>query len=87
MCIFTSDKDIPGHVRLSTRTLQYLIIPMLSLALVSVGELLFWIVRVFSFILKQVFSMFNSTMESINIKETFKGKIFLNSIFNVFTEK
>lgn len=39
MCIFTSDKDIPGHVRLSTRTLQYLIIPLLSAALLVVGIL------------------------------------------------
>jgi len=39
MCIFTSDKDIPGHVRLSTRTLQYLIIPLLSAALLVVGVL------------------------------------------------
>jgi len=39
MCIFTSDKDIPGHVRLSTRTLQYLVIPLLSLALLIVGVL------------------------------------------------
>jgi len=39
MCIFTNDKDIPGHVRLSTRTLQYLIIPLLSLALLIVGVL------------------------------------------------
>ena len=38
MCIFTSDKDIPGHVRLTTRTLQYLIIPLLSLALLVVGR-------------------------------------------------
>ena len=38
MCIFTNDKDIPGHVRLSTRTLQYLIIPLLSLALLIVGQ-------------------------------------------------
>ena len=37
MCIFTSDKDIPGHVRLTTRTLQYLIIPLLSAALLVVG--------------------------------------------------
>lgn len=40
MCIFTNDKDIPGHVRLSTRTLQYLIIPLLSLALLIVGQCL-----------------------------------------------
>ena len=40
MCIFTSDKDIPGHVRLTTRTLQYLIIPLLSAALLVVGQLL-----------------------------------------------
>lgn len=39
MCIFTNDKDIPGHVRLSTRTLQYLIIPLLSAALLIVGVL------------------------------------------------
>jgi len=39
MCIFTSDKDIPSHVRLSTRTLQYLIIPLLSAALLVVGVL------------------------------------------------
>jgi len=39
MCIFTSDKDIPGHVRLTTRTLQYLIIPLLSAALLVVGIL------------------------------------------------
>ena len=38
MCIFTSDKDIPGHVRLSTRTLQYLVIPLLSFALLIVGQ-------------------------------------------------
>ena len=41
MCIFTSDKDIPGHVRLTTRTLQYLIIPLLSAALLVVGQLLY----------------------------------------------
>ena len=40
MCIFTSDTEIPGHVRLSTRTLQYLIIPLLSLALLIVGQCL-----------------------------------------------
>lgn len=39
MCIFTSDKDIPGHVRLTTRTLQYLIIPLLSAALLVIGIL------------------------------------------------
>jgi len=39
MCIFTSDKDIPGNVRLSTRTLQYLIIPLLSAALLVIGVL------------------------------------------------
>lgn len=39
MCIFTSDKDIPGHVRLTTRTLQYLIIPLLSAALLVVGTI------------------------------------------------
>ena len=38
MCIFTSDKDIPGNVRLSTRTLQYLIIPLLSAALLVIGK-------------------------------------------------
>ena len=38
MCIFTSDTEIPGHVRLSTRTLQYLIIPLLSLSLLTVGR-------------------------------------------------
>lgn len=39
MCIFTSDKDIPGHVRLTTRTLQYFIIPLLSAALLIIGIL------------------------------------------------
>lgn len=39
MCIFTNDKDIPGHVRLSTRTLQYLVIPLLSAALLVLGIL------------------------------------------------
>jgi len=39
MCIFTSDKDIPGHVKLTTKTLQYLIIPLLSLSLLIVGIL------------------------------------------------
>lgn len=39
MCIFTSDKDIPGHVRLTTRTLQYLIIPLLSAALLVIGKI------------------------------------------------
>lgn len=39
MCIFTSDKDIPSHVRLTTRTIQYLIIPLLSLSLLTVGLL------------------------------------------------
>ncbi|XP_023337827.1 uncharacterized protein LOC111708624 [Eurytemora carolleeae] len=37
MCIFTNDKDIPTYVRLSTRALQYLIIPLLSIAIISVG--------------------------------------------------
>ena len=41
MCIFTSDKDIPSHVRLTTRTIQYLIIPLLSLSLLTVGKLPF----------------------------------------------
>jgi len=39
MCIFANDTDIPKHVRLSTRTLQYLIIPLLSIALLVVGVL------------------------------------------------
>lgn len=38
MCIFTNDKDIPSYVRLSTRTLQYLVIPLLSIAIISVGS-------------------------------------------------
>lgn len=37
MCIFTNDKDIPPYVRISTRTLQYFVIPILSIALITVG--------------------------------------------------
>ena len=39
MCIFQSGKDIPPLVRLSLRTLQYLVIPLLSLAILVVGAL------------------------------------------------
>jgi len=39
MCLFQSGKDIPPFVRLSLRTLQYLVIPLLSLAIVIVGAL------------------------------------------------
>ena len=39
MCIFQSGKDIPPLVRLSLRTLQYLVIPLLSLAILVVGSL------------------------------------------------
>jgi len=38
MCIFTNDKDIPQYVRISTRTLQYFVIPILSIALIAVGS-------------------------------------------------
>eukprot|EP00088_Acartia_fossae_P028680 TRINITY_DN29494_c0_g1_i4.p1 TRINITY_DN29494_c0_g1~~TRINITY_DN29494_c0_g1_i4.p1 ORF type:complete len:363 (+),score=5.24 TRINITY_DN29494_c0_g1_i4:68-1156(+) len=38
MCIFTNDKDIPPYVRISTRTLQYFVIPILSIALITVGS-------------------------------------------------
>lgn len=39
MCVFTNDKDIPPSVRLSTRTLQYLVIPIFSAAILIVGIL------------------------------------------------
>ncbi|XP_071742768.1 uncharacterized protein [Lepeophtheirus salmonis] len=39
MCIFQSGKDIPPVVRLSLRTLQYLVIPLLSLAILVIGAL------------------------------------------------
>lgn len=39
MCLFQSGKDIPPFVRLSLRTLQYLVIPLLSLSIVIVGAL------------------------------------------------
>ena len=39
MCIFQSGQDIPPLVRLSLRTLQYLVIPLLSLAILVVGSL------------------------------------------------
>lgn len=38
MCMFTSDKDIPPYVRISTRTLQYFLIPLLSIAIIAVGS-------------------------------------------------
>ena len=39
MCLFTSGKDIPPIVRISLRTLQYLVIPLFSIALLLVGTL------------------------------------------------
>lgn len=39
MCIFQSGKDIPPLVRISLRTLQYLVAPLLSLAILVVGAL------------------------------------------------
>ena len=39
MCVFQSGQDIPPLVRLSLRTLQYLVIPLLSLSMVCVGSL------------------------------------------------
>jgi len=39
MCLFQSGKDIPPFVRLSLRTLQYLVIPLLSLSIAIVGGL------------------------------------------------
>ncbi len=39
MCIFQSGSDIPPLVRLSLRTLQYLVIPLLSLAILCIGVL------------------------------------------------
>jgi len=38
MCIFTNDKDIPSYVRLATRSLQYLVVPLLSIAILIVGS-------------------------------------------------
>lgn len=38
MCIFQSGKDIPPLVRLSLRTLQYLVIPLLSISILAVGS-------------------------------------------------
>ena len=37
MCVFQSGKDIPPLVRLALRTLQYFVIPLLSLAILFVG--------------------------------------------------
>jgi hypothetical protein len=37
MCLFQSGHDIPPLVRLSLRTLQYLVIPLLSLSILTVG--------------------------------------------------
>lgn len=39
MCLFQSGKDIPPFVRLALRTLQYLVIPLLSLSIMIVGVL------------------------------------------------
>ncbi len=39
MCIFQSGHDIPPLVRLALRTLQYLVIPLLSTAIICVGVL------------------------------------------------
>ena len=39
MCIFQSGKDIPTLVRISLRTLQYLIIPLMSMAILVVGSM------------------------------------------------
>ena len=39
MCLFQSGEDIPAFVRLSLRTLQYLVIPLLSVAILAVGAL------------------------------------------------
>lgn len=39
MCIFQSGKDIPTVVRISLRTLQYLVIPLMSLAILVVGSM------------------------------------------------
>ena len=39
MCIFQSGQDIPPLVRISLRTLQYLVIPLLSLAILVVGAI------------------------------------------------
>ena len=39
MCIFQSGKDIPTVVRISLRTLQYLVIPLMSLSILVVGSM------------------------------------------------
>ncbi len=39
MCIFQSGSDIPPLVRLSLRTLQYLVVPLLSLSILCIGAL------------------------------------------------
>ena len=39
MCIFQSGKDIPTAVRISLRTLQYLVIPLMSLSILVVGSM------------------------------------------------
>ena len=39
MCIFQSGKDIPTGVRISLRTLQYLVIPLMSMSILVVGSM------------------------------------------------
>ena len=39
MCIFQSGKDIPTVVRISLRTIQYLVIPLMSIAILVVGSM------------------------------------------------
>ena len=39
MCLFQSSEDIPPLVRLSLRTLQYLVIPLLSISLIAIGSI------------------------------------------------
>ena len=39
MCIFQSGKDIPTVVRISLRTLQYLVIPLMSMSILVVGSM------------------------------------------------
>lgn len=39
MCLFQSSEDIPALVRLSLRTLQYLVIPLLSISLITIGSI------------------------------------------------
>ena len=41
MCLFQSSEDIPPLVRLSLRTLQYLVIPLLSISLIAIGSIHF----------------------------------------------